>query len=90
MKTSFTQNLSEWNVYEADLRSQLWIDTGNTYYSVYIDFDNLVMVSQFWRNDQMLTRTEWAFHNSQWDWTNRNSDEQLEHDETVRDGWTDV
>ena len=33
------------------------------------------MVAQFWRGEEMLTRSEWSLHNSQWDWTNRHADE---------------
>ena len=72
------------------MRAQLWIDLGDTYYSSYFDFDKLVMVAQFWRGSDMLTRSEWSFHNSQWDWSNRHADEEQEVDETVRDLWSDV
>ena len=32
------------------MRSQIWIDTGNTYYTSYFDFERLAMTAQFWRN----------------------------------------
>ena len=38
----------------------------------------------------MLTRHEWQFHNSQFDWSARHADEEKEVDETVIDLWSDV
>ena len=38
----------------------------------------------------MLSRTEWEFHNTQFDGTARHADEKTEHDETVKDDSSDV
>lgn len=73
----------------ADLRTQFWI-ADDTYYESYIDFDDLVWVTQFWNNSEMLSRREWQFRNSQFDWSARHADEEKEVDETVIDLWSDV
>lgn len=39
---------SDWLVPGAEIRAQFWIDTINTYYTTYIDYDNLKMVGTFW------------------------------------------
>ena len=42
--TYFTQHGPD-GLVESDLRTQLWIDIDNTYYSSYVDFDKLVWVA---------------------------------------------
>lgn len=57
--TSFNAAESSWKLAGADVRSQFWIDINKTYYTTYIDFDELVLVGTFWQNGEMLARGEW-------------------------------
>jgi len=85
-----TDEENDWLVAGAEVRAQFWIDTVDSYYTVYIDYDKLIMVGTFWQAEEMLARGEWQLHNSSFKWTERNTDEKEEHDETVVDLWSDV
>ena len=63
-KTAFGKDTPEWFVPKAEIRSQLSIDTADTLFTTYIDFDEMELVSELWQNNAMLSRTEWEFHNT--------------------------
>ena len=48
--TSFNAAESSWQLAGADVRSQFWIDIDKTYYTTYIDYDDLTLIGTFWQN----------------------------------------
>ena len=47
IKTNFKSS-NEFHFAGIDIRMQTWIDVSDTYYSTYIDFDNLKWIGAFW------------------------------------------
>lgn len=45
----------------------------------------MIWTGTFWKNNEMIGRTEWDFQNTLWNWSVRNADEVLEHERTVKD-----
>jgi len=54
----------------------------------------LVWTQNFWQDRgnglDLLSRADWNFHNTVWDYTNRHASENQEHQETVKDPSTNV
>ena len=50
----------------------------------------MIWTGTFWKNKEMIGRTEWDFQKTLWNLSERNADEVLEHERTVKDPNTKV
>ena len=64
--TSSFARWNEWPVRNADVRTQFHIAYQETYFTIYINFEDLTWTEVFQTDDQIIGQAEWNFINSGW------------------------
>lgn len=81
---------NNWFYPATDFKTEIYFSGVDLYYSTYWDLDSLTMTAGFWFEGELQSTAKWNFKNTVWDHTGRFEDEIAEHDETVKDPWTNI